>query len=220
MKAKFIVASIVLSLIACSASAQLKFGVLAGFTSSDTSVKGIESIARSNFHFGGAAKLSIPIVGLAIQPEILFQMKGVGFPGADDGQGTVSDIKANIGYVEVPVQIQYGADLVLARPYVFLEPFIGYGLFVNAKQETDSGVVKFNSFEKAGLERFEYGLGLGAGLDVWRFQLSAKYFWSFNNLSAGDVADFDAGSLAATIANTIKGKRSFNGISISAVYFF
>lgn len=67
--------------------------------------------------------------------------------------------------VEVPVSLQWGPDLLIFRPFVEVAPYVGY---------------KFTS--TAGLE---YGVGLGGGLEVWRFQASCRYNWNlesaFNN---------------------------------------
>jgi hypothetical protein len=32
------------------------------------------------------------------------------------------------------------------------------------------------------INRFGYGIGLGAGVDVWRFQFNARYNWDFSKV--------------------------------------
>ena len=41
-----------------------------------------------------------------------------------------------MNYVEVPVNIQWGPDLLIARPFVFASPFIGYNLKNRFSKET------------------------------------------------------------------------------------
>lgn len=71
------------------------------------------------------------------------------------------------GYVEVPVSVQLGIDLILFRPYVDVGIFGGY--LVNASPRND--IVSFNDWE--------FGAKAGAGFQVWKFQLSAHYNWNF-----------------------------------------
>ena len=64
------------------------------------------------------------------------------------------------------------------------------------------------------LKKVEYGLGLGAGIDVWRLQLSVKYFWNFGNIyETGDTAE-------STIRDAVNNGNNFNGIMASVAFFF
>ena len=92
------------------------------------------------------------------------------------------------------------------RPYGFVEPFIGYQISSNGKGEA-------KSLSKE-LQKMEYGLSLGAGLDISHIQLSAKYFWNFGSVYKSDVA-----KTGSTIGGILDG-NNFNGIAISAAFFF
>ena len=48
------------------------------------------------------------------------------------------------------------------------------------KLTTSLADFKFSSWQ--GKERFEYGLGIGAGINVWKLQLIARYNWNFGSL--------------------------------------
>lgn len=71
------------------------------------------------------------------------------------------------------------------------------------------------------LKKVEYGLGLGAGVDVWRLQLSVKYFWNF-----GKIYDKDGnvGPIGDTVKDAVKDAvnngNNFNGVMVSAAFFF
>jgi len=77
--------------------------------------------------------------------------------------------------------------------------------------------VSTTSFKKAGLARWEYGLGLGLGIDIWKLQVSAKYYWNFGSLynESGTMND-----IGGQVKNAFKDGRNFNGITFSLAYMF
>lgn len=184
-----------------------RFGITAGVTSSSSKIKNVDTKSISLFHAGVA--LEAPLGGgFAIQPEILYQVKGLSLDkwGDSTGNQIAEGFQTKVGFVEVPVQIQWGPDLVAFRPYGFVEPFIGYQISSNGKGEA-------KSLSKE-LQKMEYGLSLGAGLDISHIQLSAKYFWNFGSVYKSDVA-----KTGSTIGGILDG-NNFNGFAISAAFFF
>ena len=119
------------------------------------------------------------------------------------------------GYVELPVQLQLRIPLPVVRPYLFGEPFIGYALNLYSKSLQD----EVKDFGKANIQRMEYGLGLGGGVDIWKIQVSARYFWNFGSLCADD-GKVSTNAVAETVTSAFKDKRHFNGFSVTAVLFF
>ena len=184
-----------------------RFGITGGVTSSSTKIKEVDTKSISMYHVGLA--LEMPLGGgFAIQPELLYQVKGMSL--SNWGSATTGDIgksfETKVGYVEVPVQIQWGPDLVAFRPYGFLEPFVGY-------QISNSGKGEGSTLGKE-LQKVEYGMSLGAGLDIWKIQVSAKYFWNFGSVYKSDIA-----KTGSTIGGIVDG-NNFNGFAISAAIFF
>ena len=57
-------------------------------------------------------------------------------------------------------------------------------------------------------EKWEYGVGLGGGLQIWRFQLNARYVWNFSDI----IPQIDM--------RGVMDKMSFNGVTLSLAYFF
>ena len=194
-----------------------RVGVTAGFTSSSANPRNWDASSLSRFHAGLSAQLPIAL-GFAIQPALLYQAKGTKFGSpVEEGVEATTDVNANIGYLEIPVQIQWGPDLVAFRPYVFAEPFVGYGLTAKARSSEGGVSIKTNSFREAGLARWEYGLGVGAGIDIWKLQAAVKYYWNFGSLYN------DSGKLnniGAQVKDAFKDRRSFNGVSVSLSFFF
>ena len=184
-----------------------RVGLMGGVTSSEAKIKDVDTKSVSLYHIGLTAELPLG-GGFAIQPSLLYQVKGA---SADNiGGMSVSDLgksfETKVGYLEVPVQIQWGPDLVLFRPYAFAEPFVGYRISSSNKEAAKAF--------KDELKKVEYGLGLGAGIDVWRLQISAKYFWNFGKIyETGDTA-------GDTIRDAVNNGNNFNGIMASVAFFF
>lgn len=206
------VAAVMAVLFSVAASGQgARFGVTAGFTSSDArSIKDFDFKSVAQYNVGVTCNLPL-LLGFSIQPSLLYQSKSL---NADMG---VASAKTTVGYLELPVQVQWGLDLLLARPYVFAEPFVGVGLNTTTKASSTiagSGTIKEAGFDV--INRMEYGVALGAGLDIWKLQVSLKYFWNLgrlvdkNGVVGGDIIDN-----VSNIWNT-----NYQGVTINAVYFF
>lgn len=220
MKKLVFAAAIVAATVFCTdASAQrynsARVGLMGGFTSSSTSIKNMDSKSVSLYHVGLTAEIPL-LGGFAIQPGLLYQVKGM---SADKFNSipiskSLESFETKVGYLEVPVQVQWGLDLLAFRPYVFAEPFVGFRVGQNTKGEI-AGKLKDD------LKKVEYGLGLGAGVDVWRLQLSVKYFWNF-----GKIYDKDGnvGPIGDTVKDAVKDAvnngNNFNGVMVSAAFFF
>lgn len=218
MKKFVFAAAVVAAMVFCTdASAQrynsARVGLMGGFTSSSTSIKNMKSV--SLYHVGLTAEIPL-LGGFAIQPGLLYQVKGM---SADKfNSSTISEslgsFETKVGYLEVPVQVQWGLDLLAFRPYVLAEPFVGFRLGQSTKGEAADKL-------KDNLKKVEYGLGVGAGVDVWRLQLSVKYFWNF-----GKIYDKDGnvGPIGDTVKDAVKDAvnngNNFNGVMVSAAFFF
>lgn len=212
MRRSLFVATVVAALAFCTDAFAQRYlsprvGLMGGVTSSEAKIKDVDTKSVSLYHIGLTAELPLG-GGFAIQPSLLYQVKGA---SADNiGGMSVSDLgksfETKVGYLEVPVQIQWGPDLVLFRPYAFAEPFVGYRISSSNKEAAKAF--------KDELKKVEYGLGLGAGIDVWRLQISAKYFWNFGKIyETGDTA-------GDTIRDAVNNGNNFNGIMASVAFFF
>ncbi len=215
MKKSLIVAVVVAAISLCTDLSARSFlstrvGVMGGFTSSSTSIKDVDNKSVSLYHVGLTAEIPL-FAGFAIQPSVLYQVKGLSADKWKEIPETVGSFETKVGYLEVPVQIQWGPDLLAFRPYVFAEPFVGYRLGQNTEGILADGL-------KDSLKKFEYGLGLGAGLEVWKLQLSFKYFWNFGDIydKGGNFKD----AASDTVRDLVNKGNNFNGIMVSAALFF
>lgn len=192
--------------VALSANAQI--GIVAGLTSSSTNVEAaVADIKNVNqYHVGITYKIGIGNM-LAIQPALIYNMKGTqlgDIAGLDD-----VDVDYKTGYLELPVQVQLGFGIgSIARVYGFAEPFVGYAI-TNQVQGIGDTIKNWDNVKN----RFEYGVGLGAGVELFRhLQVSVKYFWDL-----GDVygADITFGDVTKDIATS-----KCSGIAASVAFLF
>lgn len=217
---KKIILAAAMLLLTISLSAQ-KIGVLAGFNSTQISYENFDASNIQSFHAG--LTMSQPLaLGFVIQPSLIYNVKGSinditglkGIVGTDLLGSVVSDMKTRVQYLEVPVQLQWGIDLLLARPYLFAEPFVGYALGGDYSYTLLSNAMEGKLDMDEMKSRLEYGFGLGAGVEVLgKIQLNLKYFWNFEN-PEGLSGYLDA------VQNSVKDRSSFSGMALSAVLFF
>ena len=185
-----------------AAAAQAQPGFLVGLTSS--SVKMSASDAISLYHAGLTYKFNLPS-GFSLQPAVLYQVKGANVGQLDTA--TDEDFKLKTGFVEVPLAVQWGPRLAAFRPYVFGEPFIGYRV-----TSTDKGDESFQDWAKRAKNQFEYGFGLGAGLEIAdHIQLSAQWF---NNMGA--MFSDSTGSGSESLGKV----KNFEGIKFTLAILF
>lgn len=182
-----------------NASAQVgHFGVVGGMTFSKA--KDVNKDMMKNytgFHAGVTYQLNLPL-GFSIQPELIYNQRGTKVAAP------IGDLHGNmsVGFIELPVNIQWGPDLVLFRPYLELSPYVGYAVMNKYKM----GNVTHNE-NWDGVNRWEYGIGLGVGIEVWKFQLSGRYCWSFGN------------NLPETVAEVFDDAK-FGGFELSLAFLF
>lgn len=204
-----------------------RFGIVGGAGgAATTKLKDLKLSGLAQYHAGFTFEIPVAL-GFAIQPSILYQFKGASIAdiksqGVDN---TIRSFSMAAGYLQVPVQIQWGPDLIAFRPYVFAEPFVGFGLHafgsVAIADGANSKTEIAKNFKDSALKRLEYGLGLGFGVEFWKLQLSAKYYWDFGNLyQEGKNLKGTAEIMQQTMKDAIKNRKNFSGITISLALFF
>jgi hypothetical protein len=161
------------------ADAQIRFGVKAGANLSGFSTKSsfIDQVkGATNYQFG--ILFQAKALGLAIQPEVLYSVKGGDFNNSFiSGIFSGTDTKFRSQNIEIPVNIQYGLDAGLARVYLQAGPYVSFltGALIN-----DSA----DDFEasKDIINTLDFGVGAGVGLEVLGVQLAVKYDWGLAKL--------------------------------------
>ena len=214
--------------------ANAQIGIIGGVTSSSTTIdtenfeKNLENV--NLYHVGLALKVPLPL-GFAIQPELLYQMKGADLKETYDALGTGTEVKTSEfstkdGYLELGVGAQWGIDLVAFRPFVFAKPFVGYQLtgeedYSNIGTDviqngTDETYEQYLADAKT---KLEYGYSIGAGIELLEhFQLSLEYFKNLGQMFENDK--FDADKAKETVLSNYKDLESYGGIKVTLGFFF
>lgn len=170
-----------------------QFGIKGGLNYnklSDINIQTLDANLENNtgFNLGVLYRIKVPLIGLAIQPELVYSQTKCDFGKVYGGLGHLGDLKIN--NLMLPVSLQMGLDLILLRPFIQVVPYIGYTL--SSSNNVDN--LKFNA------EKFKYGIGAGAGIDIWRLQISGRYNWELNN-----AANFEWGGIKSLNSGKNKG---------------
>ena len=196
---KFATIIILMLLVSSAALAQGKIGVKGGLNfDSYKDISGSVNDTwnrQTGYHFGLLVQTKIPIIGLGFQPELLFVRKGVENQ-TDPTNNFYQD------YLTLPLNLQVGLDLLLFRPFIMVSPYISYAI--------GKGDMLGNT-DWDNLNRFDYGYGLGVGVDLWKLQITGKYNWGLGKLQ-------DAGS--TPINGTTLRNAKIEGFQLSVAILF
>ncbi|WP_308745703.1 porin family protein [uncultured Bacteroides sp.] len=175
-------ALVAMSVVSVNAQDNLKWGVMAGMNVSKYTITGFDS--RIGFHAGVKAELGLSqeASGAYMDFAALLTLKG-----AKIDAGSLASFKMNPYYLEVPVHVGYkyavNDDFAL---FGSVGPYIAVGLFGKAKAKVDGNIADLgelgtnsaseNIFGDDGLKRFDFGLGLKAGVEFSKkYQVAISY---------------------------------------------
>lgn len=196
MKRIFTIMMAMLLVSGISASAQVKWGLTGGLNFNTSKLKEIQVKAKTGWSAGGTCLIDLPL-GFSLQPSLVYHQKGADFNG---------EVSQNMGYLELPVSVQWGPDLLIFRPFLDATPYVGYAL---SYKSSDSAV------DWKDLNRFEYGIGIGGGINVWKLQFVARYNWTFGSLYGFEWSDVVPEIKDMSVAND-----NFGGVSLSMAFLF
>ncbi len=194
---------------ATQASAQVKFGVTGGMNFNTANFENIDVKASAGWNAGVTMLLDLPL-GLSLQPSIVYSQKNVSL---------VDGISNKIGAVEIPVSVQWGPDLILLRPFVDVTPYVGYALSHDTTLDTAWGDLS-SSFQEDSFDKFQYGLGVGAGVNIWKLQAIVRYVWNFGALTSDN---FNWDKIVEGVTGDFMGEgksENFGGITFGVSFLF
>ena len=113
------------------------------------------------------------LLGFSVQPELLYQVNSASL---DDTS------KLEMNTAQLVLNAQWGIDLLVVKPFVFAAPFFAYNLSQAVKGEgaEQAEVTYQDVIQKAKDAKFDYGIGLGVGVELFQFiQITARYNWGF-----------------------------------------
>lgn len=175
-------ALVAISVVSINAQDNLKWGVMAGMNVSKYTITGFDN--RIGFHAGVKAELGLSqeASGAYMDFAALLSLKGAKIDG-----GSIASIKFNPYYLEVPVHVGYkyavNDDFAL---FGSVGPYIAVGLFGKAKAKVDGSIADLgelgtnsaseNIFGDNAFKRFDFGLGLKAGVEFSKkYQVAISY---------------------------------------------
>lgn len=232
MKRLFTIIAVVF--VSVTAAQAQKFGVIGGFTSSYTGLDSRNAMANlknvSLWHAGVAYCQEIGPF-FAVQPQLLYQMKGANaYQTITEGtyKDAINSFQSQTGFLELSVGLQAGIDVLVARPYILFEPFVGYAVYkgkdtfsqvgekVANGSVTDADVNAALNSVKNGLE---FGFGVGGGFTfLEHFQVSVQWFMNLGSLY--DSGKIDAAAIAQDVKTCYKDFKNYHGIKVTAAIFF
>lgn len=185
-------------IVSTSSFSQTRFGIKGGlnFANASNISSNINDTwkSQSGYQLGIALQFKIPLIGLSIQPELLYSTVR---ENTDDPENTI-----NIDYITLPINFELGVDMMIFRPFIVASPFISYAIQNSTRLENQP-------FDD--MNRFDYGIGLGAGFDLWKLQIMGKYNWGLGKLQNAE-ATWDQ-------AETYKNAR-LQGFQLSIAFLF
>lgn len=205
-------------------AAQSRYGVIGGMSFFSSERHSVNRSTMNKYHVGVTYQVKLPL-GFSVQAALQYNVKGAKLENVL-GTDFRNTCDLSIGYLELPVSFQWGPDLLLFRPFFDVTPFVGYGL-TNKRNFYVDGIGSAppfaetykNSWKTSDLNRWEYGLGLGIGLEIWKFQLIGRYNWSF-----GSLYNFNTDNSSDAPNQIIKGAFSdghhLSGFTLSVSFLF
>ena len=116
-------------------SAQVRFGVTGGLGWNKSKFNFTEMVkekAPAGWNAGLTMSVDLPL-GFSVQPSLLYHQK----------EAMLTDhIGQSMDYLELPVSVQWGPDLLVFRPFLDCTPYIGYAL---SNKTYTSGAVSIES---------------------------------------------------------------------------
>ncbi len=165
---RFLLLACICVCIVGQANAGIRFGVKGGVNFANFNYSGPSSVSLDNstgWQVGVMTQFKLPIIHLGLQPELLYTVK----------KASISDQTNSIGYFEIPVNVHWSFGLKNLRPYLLAGPYFSYAVNFSG-----------DAFSKDNIDRFDWGIGVGGGLEIWKLQIGLRYAWGLQNISKID----------------------------------
>ena len=140
-------------------------------------VPGVGISSKNTYNFGVYGRLKIKLIGIFVQPELVYNTRGYNFDITANGK--TYNIKQQAYYLDVPV-------LVGLKMFKFLRVYAGPNFQYLLKNEitgVDDVVALAIDFKKTDMKKANTGVQIGFGLDLSKFRVDVKY--DFNPTDMG-----------------------------------
>ena len=180
--------------------AQTSYGVRGGLNLADVSLKasgiGIDaSNIKPGFHIGAFMDHSLTNI-FAFETGLMLETKGSKIKANKIG-GTTGEAVTNIWYLDIPINLKASYDLGGVGIYGLFGPYVGFALSAKDKYTGDfkdlEGVSEYDnnigSSDDDDLKRMDFGLAMGAGVEIDKFQFGLGYNLGLANIQPGGDSD-------------------------------
>ena len=204
------VLSLVLSLQSFS---QVQFGIKGGLNLAKITLKDLGGATQKmlpSFHIGAIVDYNTSN-NVALEAGLFVSGKGTKLEAtASDGGISVTG-KESISplYIEIPINAVYKVDLGTSKLRLFAGPYLGFGISGKIKEEyTATGLpagttlaslgfpntstdIKYGTGTDSNLKSTDFGINIGAGIELSKLMISAQYGLGLTNLDPQGSSDND-----------------------------
>jgi opacity protein-like surface antigen len=179
-----------LLLVAGQGFAQISYGVIGG-----VGLAGFAGDDRNDFDsrlgLTAGAFMETPLWDvLILHPEAMLSLRGAGFAGSGD--------KATLWYLDIPVLVKYQLPINVGVPInVMAGPYLGINL--SAKYVNGTTTDADDDFKN-----FDFGLQLGAGVEIDSFMINARYRAGLTDIAESDIVDITNSELMLLVGYRIR----------------
>ena len=177
-------------MVATAASAQVSFGIQGGVNLSNVthSVEEVSTNPKFGFNAGILADFGLTH-NMGIRSGLFFHTKGF---RAEITEADIIDVRSttNLMYLQIPVHFAYKVDVMPGTRIVFhAGPYVAYGIggSQNFEVRRSPADIQWGDespvFGDDGFNRFDFGLGLGVGVEFGRFLTGIGWDMGLLNLA-------------------------------------
>lgn len=170
----FFTAAILLVSVNSYAQLPISLGIKGGVNLSNLGGDIDDTKAKAGFNAGLVMDIDIPLTSFGVTTGLELTTKGAKI----DEEGI--DANMNAVYLQLPIHANYKLSVAPATKVIFhAGPYFAYGVGGKSKFNGE----KENTFSKDGFDKFDFGLGVGAGLQVWKFGVDLGWDFGLKNIS-------------------------------------
>ncbi len=145
-------------------------------------VPGVGIASKNTYNGGVYGRLKIKLIGIFVQPELVYNTRGYNFNITEPITNTTINIKQQAYYIDMPV-------LVGLKMFKFLRVYAGPNFQYLLKNEI-TGIDDIVDFKKTDMKKANTGVQIGFGLDLSKFRVDLKY--DFNPTDMGSPFSYQS----------------------------
>lgn len=158
------------------------FGVKGGLNLSNFFTENVDDEnLRTGLNFGVYSRSPLIDNVLYLHAELGYSGKGAKIEGSN------SEAELGLGYLEFPLLLSLGVADVL---YLEGGGYASYLLGANVSGQTTGGSSFSDEISKSNFKDFDYGLAVGANVNLSPLVLGARYYYGLQNIINNDFAQF------------------------------